>query len=101
MTLFESALIYARNKFRIFPLHPSAKAPRISNWQHDASYDVDAIGQWWAQWPDSNIAMLLEGLAVLDIDPRHGGLESIADLEKEHGVLEPRARQRSGGGGWH
>jgi putative DNA primase/helicase len=109
------ALMYARNGWRIFPLHTPAgdscscggtgckvgKHPRISNWQNDASCDEATVDAWFTKWPDANIGLLLDGLAVLDIDPRHCGLESLAALEAEYGALLERARQRSGSGGWH
>ena len=112
----DAAIAYARAGWRIFPLHtPQAqgcscgtpdcskigKHPRIANWQNDASDDPAKVAEWWAQWPDANIGMGLEGLVVLDVDPRHGGFDSLKALETEHGPLDLRARQQSGSGGWH
>ena len=37
---------------------------------------------------------------MLDVDGAEG-FESLAAMEAEHGILDPRARQRSGSGGWH
>jgi P4 family phage/plasmid primase-like protien len=116
-SMSEWAASYARAGWRIFPLHTPqgagcscgkpdchkiAKHPRISNWQHAASCDLETVAAWWAEFPDANIGMTLAAhLAVLDVDPRHGGLESLTALESEHGPLNPQARQRSGSGGWH
>jgi hypothetical protein len=99
--LADSALAYARNGWRVLPLEPRAKKPLIANWQVDASRDPSIISEWWANTPDANIGLQLDGLSVLDADIRHGGLESLADLEKEFGALDARARQQSGSGGWH
>ena len=41
------------------------------------------------------------GLLVLDVDPRDGGPESLAALERENGPLPETARARTGGGGVH
>ena len=59
-----------------------------------------ATVEGWPQWPDANIGLRLDDLTVLDVDGAEG-LASLAALEAEHGTLDPRARQRSGSGGWH
>jgi hypothetical protein len=41
------------------------------------------------------------GLLVLDIDPDHGGNETLAALEAEHGPLPPTVEQTTGSGGRH
>jgi DNA-binding MarR family transcriptional regulator len=38
---------------------------------------------------------------ALDIDPRHGGAESLAALEREHGALPATVTVNTGGGGQH
>lgn len=38
---------------------------------------------------------------MIDIDPRHGGVESMKDLVRQHGPLPPGPRVRTGSGGWH
>jgi hypothetical protein len=111
-----AAVAYARAGWRIFPLHNPhgsacscaksdcskvGKHPRVSNWQNAASCDEVTVSAWWYQCADANIGLLLDDLLVLDVDPRHGGMESLAVLEKEHGALDTRARQKSGSGGWH
>jgi hypothetical protein len=58
------------------------------------------VAAWWKQWPDANVGLRLDNLIVLDVDGAEG-LESLAKLEAEHGILDPPVRQRSGSGGWH
>src|SRR5262245_64327499 len=41
------------------------------------------------------------GLLVVDVDPRHDGDASLADLERVHGPLPDTPRGRTGGGGLH
>lgn len=41
------------------------------------------------------------GITVLDIDPRHGGDETLARLEAELGPLPPTLTAQTGGGGRH
>jgi hypothetical protein len=43
----------------------------------------------------------LSGLVVLDVDPRHGGKESLAKLERTHGELPKTMESITGGGGRH
>jgi hypothetical protein len=114
MSMGEWATAYAANGWRIFPLHTPqgagcscgesgckvGKHPRISNWQNAASCDPATVAAWWKQYPDANIALSLDNLACLDVDGAEG-LESLAKLEAEHGILDPAVRQRSGSGGWH
>jgi hypothetical protein len=111
-----AALTYARNGWRVFPLHSpqvsgcscgqsdcskAGKHPRITNWQQDASNDPATVAAWWSQWPDANIGLRLDDLIVMDVDVAagKGGAESLAKLEAEHGMLDRRARQKTGSGG--
>src|SRR5579884_3349621 len=112
---------YAMNRWRVFPLHsirngvctcagPDGKCkrdkpgkhPRIDDWANAATDDTGQIEAWWTQWPDANIGFLIPpACAVLDMDPRHGGQDSVAKLEKQYGKLPARSRQNTGGGGSH
>jgi hypothetical protein len=40
-------------------------------------------------------------VVVLDVDPDHGGLKTLADLEEIHGVLPETSTVRTGGSGRH
>ncbi|MFE8962131.1 bifunctional DNA primase/polymerase [Streptomyces iakyrus] len=70
---------------------------------HAATTDVDLVRQWWTEQPDANIGApcALNGWAVLDIDPRHGGDQSLAVLEERVGVLPGTIMQITGGDGLH
>jgi hypothetical protein len=49
----------------------------------DASQDVTQVKAWIAAWPKANWAVITgagSGIVVLDVDPRHGGLQSMKDL---------------------
>ena len=68
----------------------------------DASKDPRFIERWCAG--PYNIAVAtgsISGVIVLDIDPRNGGDESLAELEAEHGALPLTWRVLTGGGGEH
>ncbi len=57
--------------------------------------------RWWKRHPNANIGAVCgkESFIVLDVDPRHGGDATLADLEKKHGTLPPGPRSQTGGGG--
>jgi hypothetical protein len=55
----------------------------------DATTDIDKVRQWWGvTYVGANIGVRVPAsMLVLDIDPRNGGLESKAALERDHGPL--------------
>lgn len=81
------------------------KHPRISRWTEEASTVPARIERWGRAWPDMNISVLTgprSNLAVLDVDPRNGGSESLHLLFSEEELKAlgtPIAR--TGGGGLH
>ena len=117
--LGDAALEYARLGFPVLPLHTSTdgkcscgdpkcrspgKHPRTVHGVDDASIDLDVVREWWAKWSDAPIAVATgerSGFVVLDEDPRHGGMESIAELTAKHGELPEGPVVRTGGGGRH
>ena len=73
------------------------------DYQHERPTRHD-IERWFEQWPDANIGIVtgqISNLVVLDIDPRHGGDESLADLTRRFDSLPPTLTARTGGGGRH
>lgn len=58
---------------------------------------VGEVTNWWTQNPEANIAMptgTLSGVAVVDIDPRHGGVVPL-------GMPNLTTVIKTGNGGWH
>jgi Bifunctional DNA primase/polymerase, N-terminal/Primase C terminal 1 (PriCT-1) len=51
--------------------------------------------------PEANLGIATEKLVVVDIDPRHGGDESLRAIEREHGELPLTWRALTGSGGAH
>lgn len=79
-----------------------AKHPRISNWPGNASADPAQHRAWLHHFPTCNVGVatgLGSRIVVLDEDPQNGGDESLAELERLHGLLPRTACQRTGGGG--
>ena len=111
--LLDAALKYATQGRSVFPLKwavdggcscgekdcdSPAKHPNTPNGLTDATTDAEVIRQWWSEHPQANIGLVMGGgLLAIDIDPRHGGDESIADL----GDLPDTVTALTGGGGRH
>jgi len=116
------AKTYARRGWAVFPVHsprdggvcscgdPSCRSPgkhpRTATGLKEATTDIGKIQVWWDTWPDANIGVVTgrtEGAALLcvDIDPRHGGNDTLNALELTHGILPPHLIARTGGGGSH
>jgi putative DNA primase/helicase len=114
-----AALVCAAHNLTVFPLwwpvhgvcqcpagrrcHSPGKHPLVTGWQRAAATDPATITRWWTKWPDANIALACgpSGLLALDIDPRHGGDETLNDLVAAYGPLPLTVEAISGGGGRH
>jgi hypothetical protein len=122
--LLEAALSYASQGFRVFPVWPvmpfqsgfacmcgktircesPGKHPMGNLVRHgltDASTDEKLVRHWWASRSDANVGVVTGKVVVIDIDPRHDGERSLAELELLNGSLPPTWRVNSGGGGTH
>jgi hypothetical protein len=101
------ALAYARHGWPTFPLAAATKVPALSRrlGGHgclDATIDTGIVAEMWDRFPLGNIGIgtgEAAGIAVLDVDPRHGGEETLAALVAAHGPVRsgPVARTPSGG----
>jgi Bifunctional DNA primase/polymerase, N-terminal/AAA domain/Primase C terminal 1 (PriCT-1) len=63
----------------VFPCAPASKRPIVQNGFHAASNSEAQIREWWAKWPNANVAIATgaSGLTVLDCDH---GINDEADL---------------------
>ena len=115
------ALRYARRGWRVVPMHTTnngvcsceqaeacerpGKHPRTKHGVKDATTDTEQLKEGWdARWPHANIGVAAgqaSGIMVLDIDPRHGGDETLKKVESELGSLPQAPTAISGGGGRH
>jgi len=120
-TLLEAALGYAREGYRVLPLHDThvgvcscgggdpcppgpGKHPRIQRWQHKATTDEAVIRSWWRKWPHANVGTLMgDGRFVIDVDVKHGdkGLESFKALQNKLGELTETRHTSTPSGGFH
>jgi putative DNA primase/helicase len=117
--IVDAALEYARHGDDVFPVwhaeggrcgccthdckspgkHPIGSC--APNGVKDATTDEATIRRWWTMYPRANIGLSTETRLVLDVDPRHGGDETLAELERQHGGLPLTPLVLTGGGGSH
>jgi len=100
-----AALAYLRRGWSVLPIRPQSKLPLIAweEYQHRRATEHEA-SEWFCRWPTANVGIvtgLISHLAVLDIDPRHGGNDSVASLESTKGPLPATVEVETGGGGRH
>lgn len=101
-SLMQAALWYADMGLYVFPCKPETKKPATEHGFKDSTTDKDQITKWWTENPKYNIGIWASeesGIFVLDIDKKHGGLTTIAKLEKEQGPLPDSWTVQTGGGG--
>jgi hypothetical protein len=84
--LCASALWYANNGLRVFPVQALGKQPyRGTRGFKDATTDQDQIRAWWTKWPDANIGIATGHLVdVIDIDGPPAGIKSWGRLKAEN-----------------
>jgi len=117
--LKRAALYYANYGWPVIPLHSMkdgrcscgrvrcdspGKHPTTKHGPKDASRNSIQLATWWDARPDANIGVRTgrnAGIVVIDVDPRHGGDESLAELVREHGELPATVEALTGGGGRH
>ena len=115
-TLADWALKYAADGFEVFPVNPDTKAPIGSTegpngepvWMAtkghtSATTDAAIIASWWQLRPDALIGCRIpKDMVVLDIDPRHDGLDTWGAIVAGHDL--PTTRLHKSGrndGGFH
>lgn len=117
--IVDSALSMLGYGFSIVPVHKPlnkictcgkndctsiGKHPIPPRWQEVTSKQPEAIKAWWRAFKNPNSGVVTgkaSGVVVLDIDPRHGGMDTLDDLQVKHGKLPETATVETGSGGFH
>ncbi|HEX5495185.1 MAG TPA: bifunctional DNA primase/polymerase, partial [Mycobacteriales bacterium] len=99
--LLAAARAAAARGWPVFPVHPYAKHPAVTDWEHQATCDPDTLATWWRVAPyNVGIACGPAGLVVIDCDDGHGhrpppdwaahevtgGRDVLAILAADHGT---------------
>lgn len=87
---------YIAEGWRVFPVITGGKTPAVDGWQ-----TFNPIGY---EFNGHNVGLPTgegNGIVVLDVDAMHGGYESLAELEEQHGVLPETLRSITANGGAH
>jgi hypothetical protein len=101
----QAAASYLQRGWSVIPAPVGAKRSLVQwkRWQTSRP-DLELWQAWFARWPRCNLAIVtgrVSGIVVLDVDPRHGGLDSLARLERQYGELPETATVLTPGGGRH
>lgn len=101
------ALRYVRHGWAVLPLVPREKVPDGALAPHgvrDATLDEGVCRRWFDRKEAPRgigIAAGPSGLAIVDVDPRNGGVETMKAITTAHGPLPLTPVACTGGGGWH
>lgn len=117
----EAALNYAERGFGVVPIQPAKSGEKctcrkgthcespgkhpaylkglVEHGFNSATTDPETIRAIWSKRPQAGVG--IAGCLFIDIDPRHGGTETIKSLQHEHGRLPQTFTNRTGGGGWN
>jgi hypothetical protein len=103
--MLDAALAYAAHGWSVIPMQPRAKRPLLPWRAHQQRRaGREQIEHWYTRWPDANVGVVtgaVSGIVVVDVDLRHGGPDSVAQLEAVHGPLPVTVESITGGGGRH
>jgi hypothetical protein len=100
----EAALRYLARGWSVVPAAEGGKRP-IVKWEtyQDGLPSEAQVRGWFERWPSANVAVVtgaVSGIVVLDVDPKHGGEESLARFAARGGLPET-IEAETGGGGRH
>jgi hypothetical protein len=89
----------------VVPVTPRGKQPLVAWRDHQQRHaSPDEVRAWYGRWPLANVGIVtgqISNLVVIDVDPAHGGEDSLAGLAARFGALPPTLTARTGGGGRH
>ncbi len=120
-TPLQAALTYGARGWAVFPCHvvkegasncscgfsdcaSPSKHPIVAHGLKSAVTDREQIKRWWKRWPHANVGIRSgaeSGFVVVDVDPAHGGLDSLQKLREQYGALPHTFTVATGSDGLH
>src|SRR5262249_50737942 len=88
----------------LLPVQPRGKIPLIADWPNRATSDPAIVQLWHDEHPGCNwgiVTGIKSGVVVLDVDARHAGEETLAQLQQQYDALPLTWEVLTGGGGRH
>lgn len=103
LTPHEAARRYAELGLRVAPIIPGKKHPGLDRWQEAATTDLAILDAWWEGLYAGHGVCIVTGGHIfgLDVDPAHGGIDTLTDLEDAYGPLPRTWTVTTGSGGAH
>jgi hypothetical protein len=103
LDLLEAQLAsYVRRGILVFPCRGKHQ-PLVRGGFYAASRNPALVLSWWRRWPDAWVVIRTgakpsgSGIAVVDVDPQHGGFATLARLVGPEIPAVPRVHSPSGG----
>ena len=100
-TMMDFALEYVTEGFKVIPLQSRGKIPLTKNGLKEATETRQGVKEYWNKWPGANIGLSTQGMVVIDLDVKNGGLQSKTQLIAKYGELPKTRVHKTGGGGEH
>jgi hypothetical protein len=101
----QAALAYLDLGWSVIPAPVGAKRALVPWKRYQEHRPTPAEWQTWARrWPRANLAVItgrLSRVIVVDVDPRHGGLDTIYRLARDHGGIPDTTMSITPSGGRH
>lgn len=110
MKFLESSLRLSGLGWHVFPLATNSKLPAISKEKEggqgvlDATTDETQLRDWARRYPRANVGIAcgrVSGITVIDVDPRHGGNQTMVAFKAKNQHLTPTVLSRTPSGGYH
>jgi len=102
---YTAARAYLARGWSVIPIEPRGKHPLVSWTEYQQRRaTAEELTSWFKRWPNANVGIVtgaVSGVVVLDVDDRHGGALSLAELDLELGPMPRTVEAATGGGGRH
>ncbi|MGW7196848.1 phage/plasmid primase, P4 family [Streptomyces chryseus] len=85
----ERAMYFVELGFGVYPTKQHLKRPIVKEWQHKALTTPREVEEHYGELSKraDNMILTLPNHAVLDVDPKNGGVASLARLQAQYGEL--------------